>query len=452
MNARRSASIILARIEKDGAYSNLALMAEFARNPDAQDVDKRLTTELVYGVLRNRRLLDAWIDHLADKPQKLDPIVRRILQLALYQLIALDRIPVHATLNESGKLCKHSHRPHAVGLVNALLRRFLRERETAALPPLPDDPIARLAVEFSVPDWLMARWIDEESQPDPELLLARLRARADFINHPAPLVLAPNPLHEDSTRLAERFEAVGVSATPGEYDRDALVIGPRGFELMTQVVASGSAHVMDEAAQLVTHLVDPQPGERILDLCAAPGGKSLWMAAKVGPKGRVVSVDLSESKLGLLQDQARKCGFTWIKTLAADASRPIAALEGQTFDRVLVDAPCSALGIIRRHPEIRWRRQADDIPKLATLARAIATNAMHYVKPGGTLAFSVCTTTPEEGPQQLDALAAMTGWSVETHPAIAAELWKHSGPHAYMDTSQSATLDGFCAFRLRNSG
>lgn len=448
MNARLVATRVLTRVEEDGAFSNLALMAELGAFPRAQEADRGLVTELVLGVLRNQRLLDAWVGHLTERPDSLAPVVRRILRLSLYQLIALDRIPAHAVLHEAGELCRRLRQPRAVGLVNAVLRRFLREREARPLPPLPADPVRRLAVQASIPDWLMDRWRTEQDDGDSPEGLARLQERARSVNSPAPLTLAVNPRRSDPDTLLAEAGSLGLPCSRGNYLDSALILGTGGFGLMTRLVSEGRAHVMDEAAQLVTRLLDPGEGEQVLDLCAAPGGKSLWIAGRVGAGGRVVSVDISDTKLELLRRQADTFGFHWVETLQADASSPIPALAGQRFDRVLVDAPCSALGLIRRHPEIRWRRQEADIPALAQTAHAIARLAMNHVRPGGRLVFSVCTTSREEGPAQVAALAGESGWELHRDPTIPAELWRTYEGFDHLDTRDAPSLDGFVAFAL----
>lgn len=455
MSARLSAMHVLSRVERDQAYSNLALMAEINRY-EMPDPDRRLCTELVYGVLRNRSLLDFHIAHLAKRPlSRLDPAVSHTLRLALYQLLFLDRVPVHAVLSETGKLLKKIKRPHAVSFANATLRRYLRESKEGLGPQWPADAFKRLAIEQSIPDWLMDRWREELGGPEVEFksLIGALASRAEMVNRPSPITLAPNPQRIEAQTLAAWFDQHGVDTRPGDYATQAVVTHGRGFAAAAEAMSLGLCHVMDEAAQLVGLLLDPQPGERVIDLCAAPGGKSLFIAGRITAEGRLLSVDISEGKLGLLKKQAERHGFSNIETRCADASQPIEGLEAGSFDRVLVDAPCSALGLIRRHPEIRWRRKADDIAPMAEKAYAIAMAGIRYLKPGGKLVFSVCTPTPEEGPQQLARLQRDSGMKAETHPAIHKGLWKEADDSPalpYMDTSGCPDLDGFCAFRLKS--
>ncbi len=467
MNARHSAYRVLSRVEREGAYSNLALMAELAKARTQQprkteksanstptfEADRRLTTELVYGVLRNYRYLDAWLAYASGRPiAKIDPAVKRVLQLALYQLLHLDRIPAHAVLAEAGKLTGQVGRKHAVGFVNAVLHRVLRERQANHQPPEPTDPVDRLALRYSIPDWLMARWYDtiKKETADPGRQLEKLTELAEQTNQSAPLVLCPNRQRVTAQALIERLKNSGMEASIGKWIPDAVVVERGGFHAIEPLLEEGLCHVMDEAAQLVTALLDPQPGERILDCCAAPGGKTLDIASRVGPTGQVLAVDVAPKRLGLLEQQAKRHGFEWVDTLNGDAGRPLKGLAPNSFDRVLVDAPCSALGTIRRHPEMRWRRKPEEIPDLAKQARTIVENALQYVKPNGVLVFSVCTTTSEEGIEQLRHVIDKTAWTCELVPTIPQALYKENGTLRWFDTQGHAPLDGFFAFRLRS--
>lgn len=455
LDARLAALRVLDLVERKGAYSNLALNAGLDAFPRASDADRRLAAELVYGVLRNLRLLDHWIAHLSDrKRKKIESNIRLVLRISLYQLLFLDRIPPHAVLNEAGRLLKKSGRVKAVGFSNAVLRRFLRERDSGKGPDLPDDPLRRVALSASIPDWLMDRWADEERErtDDPEKLVGRLRERAEKMNSPSPLALRPNPLRVDADELIGRLEMSRASAVRGEYAPESVIVTSGGFGPVAPLVGAGFCHVMDEAAQLVGQLLSAKPGERVLDLCAAPGGKSLMAAGMTGASGEVVSVDSSGKRLSLLIKQAEAHGYSWLRTMMADAAVPIDGLEKSSFDRVLVDAPCSSLGVIRRHPEIRWRRRSADIATMAETARLIAENALEYVKPGGIFVFAVCTTTKEEGRDQLDYLVEKTGWQSEKISSAYQSLWGSVRELFWLDTSRVKNLDGFFSFRLRKPG
>lgn len=454
MNARLSAYAVLSRVEKDGAYSNIALMNELGKEADASDADKRLATELVYGSLRYQRFLDHWILHLANRPiAKIDPAVMNVLRLSLYQLLVLDRIPQHAVLSESGKLLRKVGRKHAVGFVNALLRRTLREVKENKGPKFPEDELKRISIEQSIPLWLIKRWASEnsenpESAPLEKKTIIKLFERAELANKVAPLTVLPNRRKLDRNELIRKIEKAGGSCIKGEYARQAVTVTRGGVSVIADLVEDGFCIVMDEAAQLVGELLEPKPGERILDLCAAPGGKTLYCASFCGEKGQVVSLDISGRKLALLETQAKAHGYSWIKTQTADSTEFIEQFKNEPFDKVLLDAPCTALGIIRRHPEIRWQRKESDILEMAKKARAILENALQYVKPGGSLVFSVCTNTREEGLEQLEYISTVEGFKNARTKSVEPSLWLKHNDNYYIDTSQIPMLDGFFACRF----
>ena len=451
MNARLCAHAVLSRVERNRAYSNLALMHELNKDPDADIADKRLATELVYGSLRYQRFLDHWIVYLANRPiKKIDPAVLHVLRLSLYQLLVLDRIPQHAVLSESGKLLRKISRKHAVGFVNALLRRTLRELKEDKGPDFPEDELESMSIEQSLPLWLLKRWVREfslEGELDKKSIV-KLFERAEQINRPAPLTLLPNRQKLMQHQLVEKLEQLGAECILGDYADQAVTVSKGGIGVIAPLVEKGLCTVMDEAAQLVGELLDPQPGERILDLCAAPGGKSIYSAAYTGESGEVVSVDISENKLVLLSRQAKAHSYSWIKTMEADSTEYVKEFEEKPFDKVLLDAPCTALGIIRRHPEIRWNRKESDIQEMSEKARDILDNAVRYVKPGGSLVFSVCTTTVEEGLQQLEYVSSLDGFKTAKPETIEPSLWLQHKDMNYIDTSKVPTMDGFIAFRV----
>lgn len=455
MNARLSAFRVLSRVERDGAYSNLALLGEQAKYPDAEEADRRLLTELVYGVLRNYRFLDSRIEAFSTRNlKKIDPSVKRVLRLALYQLEKLDRIPEHAALAEAGKLLRKLGKKHAVGFANALLRNYLRAKKKEQLPKLSENTRNALAMKHSIPDW-MAKRIAEKIDNTEETEKRRhftLDAHLESLNKPSPLTLAVNPQKTTVAELIELIRQAGGEAERGLWVERAVVVTKGGFGVVLPFLEAGLCHVMDEASQLVAELVDAKEGETILDLCAAPGGKSLYLAGNVGDGGRIVSVDIHDGKLGLLAEQAKKAGFGNIETIVADARKPIKRLEDLRFDAILLDAPCTALGLLRRHPEIRQRRDEADILRLSSLARDIAFQALNYFTKGGRLIYSVCTDTKEEGEAQLKLLAIQAGITCDSLSTLYPKIRRMDEHCAWMDTSGQPTLDGFFAAKLLKLG
>ncbi len=462
INARRVALKALLRVEHEGSFSNLVLhgliakeiaRAEAAGKSDSvKSEDIRLANELLYGTLRKRLLLDQWIRQLsARKTVKVDPPVLNILRLSLYQLIFLDRIPQHAVLDEAGKLARSVDRTHAVGFINAVLRKYLRLwRDDVHEPELPRDALERLAVEHSTPRWILERWaaeIEASGVDDRRILLTQLKARAEAVNRIPPLTVCINRSRHNLVEFFRIAQEAGADPRPGDYAPDAVSFEAGDFSAVRSLMENGDCHAMDEAAQLVGVLLDPQPGMRVLDMCAAPGGKSLQAAALMNNSGEVFSLDIHGARLELLATQSQLCGLDIIRTLEADSMKALPGLEEASFDRVLIDAPCSALGIIRRHPEIRYRRGPQDIAERAVIARAILDNARRYVKPGGVLVFAVCTYTREETLDQLEYFSQFKDFEIVKSAEVNRGLWKEHLGLPYMDTRPAVELDGFAAFK-----
>jgi 16S rRNA (cytosine967-C5)-methyltransferase len=405
------AARLLARVER-GGFADRLLEATLPTVGDPRD--RALLTELVYGTLRRQGRLDHVLSHFARRPLRaLHPEARAALRLSAYQLLELDRIPAHAAVGEAVEHVKRVA-PGAAGFANALLRRVATEGRDV---PLPVDEIDRLAVETSHPRWMVEREVAARGAVE-----ARRRLLAD--TSPAPLVLRAR---EETGRLLARLADAGVAARRGRVAPEALVIEPGslppGGVAALPGFAEGAFAVQDEASQLVARVVDPPDGARVLDLCAAPGGKTGHLADLVGPQGHVVALDLDPARLARVRETVARLGVGDRVTVAAhDATRPLEGPLAGPYDAVLVDAPCSGLGVIRRNPDILWRRRPEDIAPLAASQRAILDVAAGAVRPGGRLVYSVCTTTAEEGPGVVDAfLAAHADYEAEdrvvTHPA-----------------------------------
>jgi 16S rRNA (cytosine967-C5)-methyltransferase len=362
--ARRTALTVLRRVEEQGAYADRAL------HGDARDLDPRdraLAKRLVFGTVQRRLTLDWIVAQHVDR--KLDPQVRAALLLGLYQLLFTD-VPAHAAVAESVELAKPS--PGAK-LVNAVLRKV--QREGVALPA--DDNPKGAAIHHSHPEWLTLLWWDWLGADETRALLA-----AD--NEPAELALRINPLAGVEVDLE------------GRREDDALVVeGP--LDVMAHpLYAAGAITPQSRASQRVARAVDPRPGERILDLCAAPGGKTTHLAALMGDRGEIVAVERHPQRAKALAAQAQRMHATSVRTVVADAKEVTAASLGGRFDRVLVDPPCSGLGTLRTHPDLRWRASPRAIEALRREQEAIVAAARAVLAPGGRLVYSTCTLSPRE--------------------------------------------------------
>ena len=379
--ARLAAFQILQRVE-DGAYASI-LLAQ--KEPELTPRDRALCHELVMGVLRWQLWLDRLAEYFSKRPTtELDPAIRLILRLGLYQLRFLSRVPASAVVNESVNLVHRARLRSAGALVNAVLRRAARELEVdSALGII--DPIERLAVVTSHPAWLIERWTKAFGHQETESF-----ARAN--NRPAPIAFRVVNQRASEDEVIAKLRASGASLEPSTIARHAWRITDQGA-LFYEQVANGEVYVQDEASQMVAQVLDAQPGENVLDLCAAPGSKTTQIADRL--KGLVIASDIHSHRLRTVKDTAKLQGLSNIRFLTLNGLEPLPFSES-SFDRVLVDAPCSGTGTLRRNPEIRWRISADDIDDLSSRQQRLLLNAARVVKPGGRLVYSTCSVEPDE--------------------------------------------------------
>ncbi|RNC68008.1 MAG: 16S rRNA (cytosine(967)-C(5))-methyltransferase RsmB [Desulfuromonadales bacterium] len=393
-NPRRVALDILLRVERDRAYAEPLIDQALSRDT-LQGPDRGLVTELVYGVLRRQGTLDHLIDAFsAIRTGKLERSILIILRLGLYQLFFLDRIPVSAAVNESVSLAK-TVAPRASGLVNAVLRRADRERDSIPWPDRERNQVEFIAARHALPRWLAEEWIGQLGAPEAEALAATMAEAA-------PLTLRINTLRTTRDEFMERLAAAGIAAAPTTWAPHGVRIGSRVAVPALPGFAEGLFTVQDESSQLAPLFLSPAPGERILDACAAPGGKATYLAQLMGNQGDLLACDLSGKKLQRVTETAQRMGITIIRTAVGDAARPADIPDGPPFDRILADAPCSGLGVIRRNPEGKWWKSREDIARLAATQRAILDSLAPRLAPGGLLVYSTCSTTREENEAVID--------------------------------------------------
>ncbi len=394
--ARITALRVLESCRTHGAWADAALKAQLSRD-GLNGPDAALCSRIVYGVLQNQMLLDFYLAaYCSQKPDHLQPPLLNILRMGAYQILYLDKIPDSAAVNESVELAKIMKRGQASGLVNAVLRKISKNKQ--GLPALPDrDEVTALSIRYSHPKWLVRRLLALLGREEAEAFLA-----AD--NATAPITVQVNPLRTTAQALLERLEAEGVSARMHPWVPDCLELTGTGDLTALSAFREGDFLVQDSAARLVSSVADVRPGENVLDVCAAPGGKSCSAAFAMKDRGRIVACDLHENKLQRITESARRLGITCIETQAADG-RVNQPEWRDAFDTVLVDAPCSGLGIIRKKPDTRYKR-ANDLFSLPVIQTEILDNAASYVRPGGVLVYSTCTILPEENEQVTDAFLA----------------------------------------------
>jgi 16S rRNA (cytosine967-C5)-methyltransferase len=370
--------------------------------------DRALAGEIAAGTLRWQGSFDAIVEAFAKRPvSKLDAEVLDILRMTAFQLLHLDRIPASAAVNDAVALTGKAGKKSASGLVNAVLRRISRERDHLPLPPRPEKVAGTfsekvvgtfpgkvpatflrdyLATTLSHPEWLVAKWLDRYGFEATEKW-------ALFDNEPAPLTLRANTLRLSRDDLSERLKSFGVDIEPTRFAPDGLTVRT-GNPLLTPLAGDGLFTVQDESSQLVAELMRVVPGERILDACAAPGGKTLSMAAAMHNRGLIVATDLRGRRVDLLKRTVDAFGATCVRVTRADVAGvlPFAA----AFDGVLLDAPCSGLGTLRRDPEIRWRRSQVDLERLAALQTTMLDRVADAVVAGGRIVYATCSSEPEE--------------------------------------------------------
>jgi len=387
--------------------SDLPTALAHARERLTDHRDRALCSEIATGVERHRGALDHLVATFARRRvERLDPEILTILRLSAYQLLHLTRVPAAAVVDDAVDLARRVKKRSAAGFVNAVLRALSRSRRALPLPPRPLDPADRvtaldyLSITLSHPRWLAARWCDRIGFDAAERWM-------QFDNQPAPLTLRVNRLKTTNDQLVTRLRSEGVQVSPGSFAQDALLVDStaEGAQpLHGEAWADGWFVVQDEASQLVATLAGPAPGRRVLDTCASPGGKTIALAAVMGNTGLLVACDVREKRIGLLERTITASGAQNVRIAQVDAAVPLPFTT--PFDCVLVDAPCSGLGTLRRDPDLRWRRHEEDLPALAAAQRRMLGHAADAVAPGGRLIYATCSSEPDENEHVADAFAA----------------------------------------------
>lgn len=392
--ARRLAFDLLQEILFQGAFANIALdKALFSSSLDSKD--KGLTTELVYGTVKYRDRLTYMIDHFSKIPvKKMDHKTAVILLMGAYQIDQLSKIPKHAIVHEAVGLAK-MHKLSSEKLINAVLRSLLRSQDAIPWPNSRKQKAGYLAKTQSFPQWMVDMWLKKFGYQ-------RTKALCEYFNRPAQIWLRTNTLKTSREDLIQRLQKEGAEVIPGSLVPESIcyLAGPSFRDLTS--FQEGLFSIQDQAAMLVAHAVNPQPGERILDMCAAPGGKTCHMASLMKDRGQILALDIHAHRTQLIRDNARRLGLLSVYPKTQDAG-----IWEETFylsfDRVLLDAPCSGLGVLNRRPDARWQKRRSQIPGLVDLQAHLLDEAAKLLKVGGRLVYATCTLVDEENKGQVDA-------------------------------------------------
>ena len=445
--ARQIALSVLGAINDSNVTLDHLLTRAFEQKPQLIQRDRALVIQLVYGVLRWRSRLDWVIQHLSRSPfHKIDPLVLNIIRLGLYQILFLSRVPVSAAVNDSVELAKGRAPSWVVGFVNAILRSAAQRKNEIPLPDYNDDPVAAIAIQESHPAWMVKRWVKRMGVED-----AKRLCKAN--NEIPPVTVRANTLKVSRERLGESLSAHVNKISQARFAPEGLILrGLRQSIREMPAFQKGWFQVQDEAAQLISCLLEPRPGEMILDACAGLGGKTGHIAQLMKDGGKITAVDYQSRKLSELKAFMTRLDISSVTTLRHDLAASIPEKLTETFDRILLDAPCSGLGVIRRNPDIKWKKQAEDLARLQSKQQRLLAGLARLVKKGGLLVYCVCSFEPEEGEKVLeDFLKSRSDFAIDDLSAGPEEI---CGP--FVDRSgifrtlpHEHDMDGFFAVRLR---
>ncbi|MFR1828582.1 MAG: 16S rRNA (cytosine(967)-C(5))-methyltransferase RsmB [Clostridium butyricum] len=389
MNCRKLAVKILNRVLNEGAYSNIILSKEL-NEVELNDKDKALLTEIVYGVLRRKRTLDVIIANFVKDIKLMDKNILNILRVAIYQMNFLDKIPTYAACNEAVEEAKEISENDSK-LVNGILRSFTKNPDDINVP---GNKIDEYAYKFSFEPWMIRLLIKQYGENVAKKIMSGL-------NTIPKVSIRVNELNSDYDEVYEKLEEMEYEISEGVICPEAINIkGGKSIE-NNPLFKEGKITVQDESAMLVAPLLDLKEGMTVVDLCSAPGGKTTHIAEILGNTGKVLAFDLHESKLGLIKENCERLGITNVTTFAQDATKLNAELVAST-DRVLLDVPCSGLGIIRKKPEIKWNKKRNDLRGIIPVQREIMNNAWQYLKQGGVMIYSTCTLNKEENEENIE--------------------------------------------------
>jgi 16S rRNA (cytosine967-C5)-methyltransferase len=446
INPRQLAFTALRDVHK-GAYADVAL-DRVLQKVNLPDNNRRLVTELIYGSVRRQRTLDTLIDQLAQKKSHQQPKdLRTVLHLGLYQLRYQERIPASAAVNTTVQLAKENGFAGLTGFVNGLLRQYIRLAEDRGGDPLqlPENPVERLGILHSFPNWIIQVWLEQ-------LGFAQTEQLCEWMNQSPTIDLRINPLRSSIESVEAAFQSAGILVKRVDHLPQALrLIGSTGPIKNLPGFNEGWWTVQDSSAQLVSHLLDPQPGEVVIDACAAPGGKTTHIAELMQDKGKIWACDRTPSRLRKLQQNSQRLNLHSIQIYTGD-SRHFTQFQN-TADRVLLDAPCSGLGTMHRHADARWRQTPESVQELSLLQQELLSHTSNFVKKNGVLVYATCTLHPAENEEVISAfLANYPHWQIESPRSIDLVDSAYTTPEGWLKVwPHQQDMDGFFMVRLRKT-
>jgi len=434
--ARDAAVKTVYRVLREGGYSNIAVKRELDEGSLGR-LDKALVTEIVNGTLRNLTRID-WIKSRFVKKNNIDPWMEDILRCGIYQIIFLDRVPDSAVCNESAELARSHGHEGAVKFVNGVLRNVSRNKDKLEYPDRDKEYIKYLSVFYSHPEWMVKRWVKDYGREFTEALL-------QANNKVPPFTIRCNSLKHGRQELMNILDEEGIECREGRLNPEAIDIRGTSSIEEKDSFRKGYYQVQDESSMLVAHVVDPRPGEAVLDMCSAPGGKTTHLAELMENKGEIAARDIYPHKLKLVEENCGRLGISIVRTELYNA-RELDESALERFDRVLLDAPCSGLGVIRRKPDLRWKKEPDNFRELSSLQKEMLELASKYVKPGGALIYSTCTINKTENIMVVrDFLTRNPGFNLAgLDGLIPAELMTEQSREGYLELFPNTHgTDGF---------
>lgn len=392
--SRELALQILYQVNEEGAYANLALDKALFPCTWLDPRDRGFITEIVYGSVKNRGKLDYVLNQFAStKVNKMDKWTRNLLRLSLYQILFLDKVPDSAAVNEAVKLAKHYG--HVDKFVNAVLRNILRGMDGIQWPDKAKDPVQYLMVQYSFPQWMVERFIRQYGLEDAERL-------CDWYNQPAAMWIRTNTLKTTRAELKQILEKEGLTVSESRHTPEGLKIENAVNLHKLKSFQQGLFTVQDESSMLVALAAEPAPGQRVLDVCSAPGGKTTHMAQLMKNKGTIYACDIHKHRLDLIAENCKRLGISNVELVQQDGTKLTKRWQ-EPFDVVLCDVPCSGLGVLGRRADARWAKESEDIAGLCKIQKKILEEAAQLVVPGGTLIYSTCTIAPEENQEMVES-------------------------------------------------